>query len=157
MSESARQHGRPDRQVRTILAQCFNIPSAAEHPLRADDAVLDVGSGSGILSLVAAQQAVQGSVVAVDADCRAVDGTQRTLAHNQVAHAEALVSDCAYAVRKSKADSWLITMLARLFHRLQQSLAVIFGDSALPQGGGRSDMSIFVSIKGVPANSMLLR
>jgi len=76
------------------------VEALAEHPLRADDAVLDVGSGSGILSLVAAQQAVQGSVVAVDADCRAVDGTQRTLAHNRVAHAEVLVSDCAYAVRE---------------------------------------------------------
>ncbi len=32
--------------------------------------------------------------------------------------------DCVYAVRKSRGDSWLISALARLFHRLQQGMAV---------------------------------
>jgi 16S rRNA (guanine1207-N2)-methyltransferase len=75
------------------------VEALVERPLRTDDAVLDIGSGSGILSLVAAHQASRGLVVAVDADCRAVEATQRTLAHHGLAHAEALISDCGQAVR----------------------------------------------------------
>jgi 16S rRNA (guanine1207-N2)-methyltransferase len=75
------------------------IEAMYAHPLERDDRVLDLGSGSGVLALVAERQAARGSVVAVDADCRAVEATRRTLAHNHVTHAQALVSDCAWAVR----------------------------------------------------------
>lgn len=75
------------------------IEALLDHPLRADDAVLDIGSGSGVLALVAARQASQGAVIALDADCRAVDATQRTLASNELARAEVHASDCAWTVR----------------------------------------------------------
>jgi 16S rRNA (guanine1207-N2)-methyltransferase len=75
------------------------IEALYAHPLDPDDRVLDLGSGCGILSLVAARQATRGNIVAVDADCRAVEATRRTLAYNHVAHAQALISDCAWAVR----------------------------------------------------------
>lgn len=75
------------------------IEALLENPLRDDDSVLDIGSGNGVLSLVAAQQALRGSVVAVDADCRAVDATRRTLSQNGITHTEVQVSDCAWAVR----------------------------------------------------------
>lgn len=69
------------------------------HPLRPDDHVLDIGCGSGVLTLVAARQAHAGRVIAVDVDCRAVEATERTIAHNGITHAEALLSDCGWAVR----------------------------------------------------------
>ncbi len=75
------------------------VEALGEHPLRSDDQVLDVGCGSGVLTLVAARQAYAGHVVGVDADCRAVEATQRTLAHHQVTNGEALLSDCSWAVR----------------------------------------------------------
>jgi 16S rRNA (guanine1207-N2)-methyltransferase len=75
------------------------IEALYAHPLEPDDRVLDLGSGCGILSLVAARQAVHGSVVAVDADCRAVEATQRTLAYNRMSDAQTMASDCAWAVR----------------------------------------------------------
>jgi 16S rRNA (guanine1207-N2)-methyltransferase len=69
------------------------------HPLRPDDQVLDVGCGCGVLTLIAARQARDGHVTGVDVDCRAVEATRRTLALNQVANAEALLSDCGEAVQ----------------------------------------------------------
>ena len=75
------------------------IEALLDRPLQDDDAVLDIGSGSGVLSLVAARQAASGTVVAVDADCRAVEATRRTLAQARAVRAEVHASDCAWAVR----------------------------------------------------------
>jgi 16S rRNA (guanine1207-N2)-methyltransferase len=75
------------------------IETLYAHPLEPSDRVLDLGSGSGVLALVAARQAAHGNVVAVDADCRAVEATRRTLGYNHIMHAQALASDCAWAVR----------------------------------------------------------
>jgi 16S rRNA (guanine1207-N2)-methyltransferase len=74
------------------------IEALHEHPLHADDPVLDIGCGGGVLTLVAARQARRGQVIGVDVDCRAVKATRRTLAHNEVPNAEARASDCAQAV-----------------------------------------------------------
>jgi len=74
------------------------IETLKEHPLRSDARVLDVGSGNGVLTLVSAQQASNGSAIGVDVDCRAVDATRRTLALNALANAQATLSDCAEAV-----------------------------------------------------------
>jgi 16S rRNA (guanine1207-N2)-methyltransferase len=75
------------------------IETLHAHPLHPDDQVLDMGCGSGILSLVAARQARAGHVVGVDADCRAVEATRRTLEHNQLTNASPMISDCGWSVR----------------------------------------------------------
>jgi len=90
------------------------IEALYAHPLDPADCVLDLGSGCGILSLVAARQASSGSIVAVDADCRAVEATRRTLAHNHMVHAQALISDCAWAVRD---QSFTAVVTNPPFHR----------------------------------------
>lgn len=77
-----------------LMIECLDA-----HPLHREDRVLDIGCGSGVLSLVAARQAQDGHVTAVDADCRAVEATRRTLSHNRVGHAEVVLSDCGWAVR----------------------------------------------------------
>jgi 16S rRNA (guanine1207-N2)-methyltransferase len=74
------------------------IEALQDRPLHVGDHVLDVGSGSGVLTLIAARQAREGHVVALDADCRAVEATRRTLAHNCIANAEVALSDCGQAV-----------------------------------------------------------
>jgi len=88
------------------------IEALYAHPLDPADCVLDLGSGCGILSLVAARQASSGSIVAVDADCRAVEATRRTLAHNHMVHAQALISD--WAVRD---QSFTAVVTNPPFHR----------------------------------------
>jgi 16S rRNA (guanine1207-N2)-methyltransferase len=75
------------------------IEALGEHPVGADDHVLDVGCGTGVLTVVAARQAHRGTVTAVDVDCRAIEATRRTLALNKVANAEVLISDCGQAVQ----------------------------------------------------------
>jgi 16S rRNA (guanine1207-N2)-methyltransferase len=67
-------------------------------PLRANDQVLDMGCGSGVLAIVASRQACTGQVVGLDVDCRAVEATRRTLAHNQITNAQAALSDCGQSV-----------------------------------------------------------
>lgn len=100
------------------------IETLQAHGLRADDRVLDLGSGSGVLSLVAARQAPGGHVVAVDADCRAVEATRRTLAHNRIENAEVLLSDITEALGE-RAFSALVTNPP--FHREQATNYVIGG------------------------------
>jgi len=65
------------------------------------ETVLDLGCGTGLLALVAARRG--GRVTAVDADLRAVESTQRTLAANQVA-GEVLISDCGQVVLDRRFD-----------------------------------------------------
>jgi 16S rRNA (guanine1207-N2)-methyltransferase len=74
------------------------IEALHARPLEADDQVLDIGCGSGVLTLVASRQAHAGQVIGLDADFRAVEATRRTLAHNQISNAQAMLSDCAEAV-----------------------------------------------------------
>ena len=75
------------------------IEAMQDHPLRSTDQVLDVGCGSGVLTLFAALQAREGHVIGVDVDCRAVAATRRTLALNKISNAEAILSDCGEAVQ----------------------------------------------------------
>ncbi len=76
------------------------IEALHAHPLSKNDQVLDIGCGSGVLTLVAARQAPSGHVVGVDVDCRAVKATQRTLSLNEIANAEVLLGDCTEPVRE---------------------------------------------------------
>jgi 16S rRNA (guanine1207-N2)-methyltransferase len=62
------------------------------------DRVLDLGCGTGLAGLAAARRADEGTVTLVDADIRAIESSQRTLAANDVDNAEVLISDCAAAV-----------------------------------------------------------
>jgi 16S rRNA (guanine1207-N2)-methyltransferase len=64
----------------------------------AGDRVLDLGCGTGLAGLAAARRAVDGEVVLVDTDVRAVESARRTLAANGIANGEALLSDCGSAV-----------------------------------------------------------
>jgi 16S rRNA (guanine1207-N2)-methyltransferase len=66
-----------------------------------DETVLDLGCGAGLLALQAARRG--GRVTGVDADLRAVESAQRTLAANHV-DAEVLISDCARAVSERRFD-----------------------------------------------------
>ena len=94
------------------------IEAMQDQPLRADDQVLDIGCGAGVLTLVAAQQAHEGHVTGVDADCRAVEATRRTLALGEATNAEALLSDCVSAV-SDRAFSAVVTNPP--FHKQQST------------------------------------
>lgn len=74
------------------------IKALQAQPLCKNDEVLDLGCGSGVLTLVAARQAREGHVIGVDVDCRAIEATRRTLALNEVTNASALLGDCVEAV-----------------------------------------------------------
>lgn len=63
-----------------------------------DDRVLDLGCGTGLAGLAAAQCAVSGFVTLVDADVRAVESARRTLTANEASNFEVMPSDCASAV-----------------------------------------------------------
>jgi len=60
----------------------------------ATERVLDLGCGTGLAGVAAARRATAGQAVLVDADLRAVEAAQRTLAANAIANAAALLSDC---------------------------------------------------------------
>jgi len=94
------------------------IEAMQAQPLHTDDQVLDIGCGAGILTLVAAQQAHRGHVTGVDADCRAVEATRRTLALNGITHGEAILSDCISAI-PDRAFSAVITNPP--FHKQQST------------------------------------
>jgi 16S rRNA (guanine1207-N2)-methyltransferase len=98
------------------------IETLHEHPLGENAAVLDVGCGAGILTLVAARQTREGSVTGVDVDCRAVEAARRTLAHNNVSNAQILASDCIEAVADRTFDA-VITNPP--FHQKQATTCVI--------------------------------
>jgi 16S rRNA (guanine1207-N2)-methyltransferase len=61
--------------------------------VRADDAVLDLGCGTGVIGAVAALQALQGRVTLVDCNVAAVTCAERTLAANDIANAEVQLAD----------------------------------------------------------------
>jgi 16S rRNA (guanine1207-N2)-methyltransferase len=76
------------------------IEALLEKPLYANSRVLDVGCGSGVLSIVAARQAHKGHVIAVDFDSRAVEATRRTLERNAIGNAEVFLGDCTEPVAR---------------------------------------------------------
>jgi 16S rRNA (guanine1207-N2)-methyltransferase len=75
------------------------IEALQASPLDGSDRVLDIGCGCGVLTLVAARQAVQGSALGVDVDCRAVEATRRTIGLNALHNARAMFSDCGQALQ----------------------------------------------------------
>jgi 16S rRNA (guanine1207-N2)-methyltransferase len=77
---------------------------AADQRPRPTDRVLDLGCGSGVLTLAAARAVPGGSVVAVDADCRAVEATGRNIEASGLTNAEARLSDCIEAVAGERFD-----------------------------------------------------
>jgi 16S rRNA (guanine1207-N2)-methyltransferase len=76
--------------------------------IRAGEQVLDLGSGTGLLGVVAGVAAAPGAVTLVDVDVDAVDSSQETLAVNHPAHPRlqglALASDATAAVRDHRFD-----------------------------------------------------
>lgn len=64
----------------------------------ASDRVLDLGCGTGLAGLAAARRAVDGEVVLVDADVRAVESARRTLAANGTTNGDVMLSDCGSAI-----------------------------------------------------------
>jgi 16S rRNA (guanine1207-N2)-methyltransferase len=72
------------------------------HPLKQDDRVWDIGCGSGPLTLLAAQQADRGCVVATDVDWRAERATRKTATLNGLTNVEVLLSDCAEALDRRR-------------------------------------------------------
>lgn len=62
------------------------------------DRVLDVGCGYGIIGMIAAKSAHQGTVTLVDADALACESARVTLARNRVENAEVLLGDGLAAV-----------------------------------------------------------
>jgi 16S rRNA (guanine1207-N2)-methyltransferase len=78
--------------------------------------VLDIGCGTGVLSVAAARRTGATNVWAVDADCRAVDATRRTMALGGGPEGKVLLSDCAEAVRDLSFD---VVISNPPFHREQ--------------------------------------
>lgn len=62
------------------------------------DHVLDVGCGYGIIGMIAAKSARQGTVTLVDADTIACESARATLARNRIENAEVLLGDGLAAV-----------------------------------------------------------
>ena len=104
-----------------------------ELSLRAGDEVLDVGTGSGILSIAAAKLGA-GNVVAVDTDPLAVENARENLVLNQVEGRvdlrEGSASDVAHSfdlVVANISSGVLIGMLRTLWARLKPLGALILG------------------------------
>jgi len=72
--------------------------------IRPGDTVLDLGCGYGIIGLIAAEKAHQGKVYLADSNAVATEAARRTLALNEVTHAEVHLSDGAAAVRDVRFD-----------------------------------------------------
>lgn len=68
--------------------------------VRPDDAVLDLGCGTGLIGLAAARLAAEGRVTLVDAHVAAVACARQTLAANEVANADVQLADGAVAVEE---------------------------------------------------------
>jgi 16S rRNA (guanine1207-N2)-methyltransferase len=98
------------------------IQALRAHPLNRNDRVLDIGCGTGVLTLYAARQAPDGQVTAVDVDCRAVEATRRTLTLNQITNAEVKLSDCGDAVQN---QTFSAVVTNPPFHREQATTYVI--------------------------------
>lgn len=72
--------------------------------VRADDHVLDLGCGYGIVGVVAADRARTGAAHLVDAHVTAVEAARRTVAANGLSNGHVHLSDCAAAVRNQQFD-----------------------------------------------------
>lgn len=66
--------------------------------IAAQDTVLDLGCGCGVIGLAAARLAAQGRVWLVDNNVAALDCARQTLERNRIANAEVFASDVAAAV-----------------------------------------------------------
>jgi 16S rRNA (guanine1207-N2)-methyltransferase len=61
--------------------------------IKPDDDVLDLGSGYGVMGIVAAKLAPNGHVMLVDVNKRAVSLSKKNIVHNQITNAVAIYSD----------------------------------------------------------------
>jgi 16S rRNA (guanine1207-N2)-methyltransferase len=66
--------------------------------------VLDLGCGTGLAGLAAAQRVNEGQVVLTDADVRACESARRTLEANGVTNSAVLLGDCGSAVLDRRFD-----------------------------------------------------
>jgi 16S rRNA (guanine1207-N2)-methyltransferase len=98
------------------------IEALLQHPLDETSSVLDIGCGAGILTLVAARQVWNGQAVGVDVDCRAVQATHRTLAHNGISNARAFAGDCTESVAECTFDA---VVTNPPFHQKQATTYVV--------------------------------
>jgi 16S rRNA (guanine1207-N2)-methyltransferase len=85
-------HGELDAGTRALIETMTIQPG---------ESVLDLGCGSGVVGMVAAQMG--GQVVCVDSSAAALDATRATLNLSGV-KAQVLASDCAFAVRDMRFD-----------------------------------------------------
>ena len=72
--------------------------------INADDTVLDIGCGNGIIGLMAAKMATQGKVVLVDSDAEAIRSATRSVEANELTNCTVLPSDAGSAVKPSSFD-----------------------------------------------------
>ena len=94
--------------------------AALEHHLQAGDDVLDLGTGSGILAIGAAQLGA-GAILAVDPDALAVTATAENAAQNHVGDAIALRQGSLNVVVRQDWDVVVANILAPIIIEMLQS------------------------------------
>jgi 16S rRNA (guanine1207-N2)-methyltransferase len=107
--------------------------------IAANERVLDLGCGSGVIGAVAAVLAPGGHAHLLDADCEAVRSAQETISINQLSNCTVVASDCGEELRGVSFDVVATNPPFHLGHKAELGVAHQFiRDSAsLLQPKGR--------------------